>query len=70
MGINSFIVASLLLPGRQLLQQSSPSHPGMVIFNQRTVRYYRPASGDAFLPPNGSRASKPRFDLPSAVRTR
>lgn len=28
MGINSFIVASLLLPGRQLLQQSSPSHPG------------------------------------------
>ncbi len=70
MGINSFIVAVLLLPGRQLLQQSSPSHPGNVIFNQRTVRYYRPASGDAFSPPNGSRASKPRFDLPSAVMKR
>ncbi len=65
MGVNSFLLPSLLLPGRQLLQQSSPSHLEMVIFNQRTVGYYRPASGVRFLPPNGSRASKPRFDLPS-----
>ncbi len=65
MGINSLLLPSLLLPGRQLLQQSSPCILEMVIFNQRTVRYYRPASAMRFLPPNGSRASKPRFDLPA-----
>ena len=39
----------------------------MVIFNQRTVGYFALLLAMRFLPPNGSRASKPRFDLPSAV---
>ncbi len=43
----------------QQLLQRNPLHRilEMVIFNQRN-KYYRP-TGDAFLPPNGSRASKP-----------
>ncbi len=65
MGINRLLLPSLLLPGRQLLQQSSHRILEMVIFNQRTVGYYRPALAMRFLPPNGSRASKPRFDLPA-----
>ncbi|SPX20547.1 transporter [Escherichia coli] len=69
MGINSFIVA-VSSAGRADNCCSNPLHRilEMVIFNQRTVRYYRPCFWRCrFLPPNGSRASKPRFDLPSAV---
>ena len=69
MGVNSFIVAvSSAAEGRQLLQQSSPSHPGNGLFLINVpLGIIALLLAMRFLPPNGSRASKPRFDLPSAV---
>ncbi len=49
MGINSFIVAVSSAAGPTIAAAIlSIASSEMVIFNQRTVRYYRPASGDAF----------------------
>lgn len=49
MGINSFIVAVSSAAGPTIAAAIlSIASTEMVIFNQRTVRYYRPASGDAF----------------------
>ncbi|MEN1933452.1 MFS transporter [Escherichia coli] len=49
MGINSFIVAVSSAAGPTIAAAIlSIASSKWLFFNQRTVRYYRPASGDAF----------------------
>ncbi len=68
MGINSFIVAVSSATG-PTIAAAIPLHriPEMVILINVPLGIIALLLAMRFLPPNGSRASKPRFDLPSAV---
>ena len=67
MGINSFIVAVSSASRAGVLPCPLHRIPEMVILINVPLGIIALLLAMRFLPPNGSRASKPRFDLPSAV---